>query len=116
MVTSAQIKAGLGDYLQTKMMPRLDGKRQFLLGMVYALAAGKMDDVVQAAGQNATVRALGIVDQAGNIDLDALFNAAMAQMQTQKKLVLDIPMLGSFSFDEGDLRDLRDCIARREGE
>lgn len=113
MATTAQIMAGVGDYLQTKMMPRLDAKRQFVLGVAYSLGAGRVDALVQQAGKSQIVRALGLIDEAGNIDIDALYNASMAQMQAQGRLTLDIPMFGSFVFDEGDLRDLRDCIARR---
>ena len=33
MVSAQQIKVGVGTYIETKMMPRLDSKRQFVLGM-----------------------------------------------------------------------------------
>ena len=111
MMTCEQIKAGIGDWLSMKIMPRLDGKRQFVLGMAYALCAGKLDEII---AKNDTVRALGIVDAQGCVDIDALYNAAHAQMQAQGKLTLEIPLLGSFAFDSGDLRELRDCIARQE--
>lgn len=110
MMTCEQIKAGIGDWLSMKIMPRLDGKRQFVLGMAYALCAGKLDEII---AKNDTVRALGIVDAQGCVDIDALYNAAFAQMQAQQRLEIDIPMIGAFAFDENDLRDLRESIARR---
>lgn len=110
MMTCEQIKAGIGDWLSIKIMPRLDGKRQFVLGMAYALCAGKLDEII---AKNDTVRALGIVDAQGCVDIDALYNAAFAQMQAQQRLEIDIPMIGVFAFDENDLRDLRESIARR---
>lgn len=110
MMTCEQIKAGIGDWLSVKIMPRLDGKRQFVLGMAYALCAGKLDEII---AKNDTVRALGIVDAQGRVDIDALYNAAIAQMQAQHRLEIDIPMIGAFAFDENDLRDLRESIARR---
>ena len=110
MMTCEQIKAGIGDWLSMKIMPRLDGKRQFVLGMAYALCAGKLDEII---AKNDTVRTLGIVDAQGRVDIDALYNAAFAQMQAQQRLEIDIPMIGAFAFDENDLRDLRESIARR---
>ena len=110
MATTEQIKAGIGNYIQTRLMPRLDGKRQFLLGTVYGLCVNKMDTLIAHAAQNPTVRALGVVQENGEIDIDALYSAALAQMQTQGKVSVEIPLLGAFAFDENDLRELRQMI------
>lgn len=114
MVNATQLKAGIGDYIQQRMMPRLDGKRQFLLGTLYGMCAGRMDAIFAQAAQNPTVRALGVVRDDGLIDIDAVYSAAHAQMQAQQKLRFVIPLMGEFTFDESDLRDLRECIAGRE--
>ena len=113
MVTVEQIKAGIGDYLQAKIMPRLDSKRQFVLGMAYGMGAGKIDALIAEAGKNQIVKAMGLIDENGRVDIDALYNAAIAQMQAQQQLQIDIPLMGAFTFDEADLRELRECIARR---
>lgn len=113
MATANQIKSGLGDYLEKHLMPKLDSKRQFLLGMAYGLCAGKMDALIQIAQQNNTLHALGVVAENGEIDLDALYAAANAQMQAQGKLAIDIPLIGAFVFDANDLRNLYDAIKGR---
>lgn len=113
MVNADHIKVGLGDYINQHMMPKLDSKRQFLLGMAYGLCVGRMDAVLAAVQQNATARALGIVAENGEIDLDALYNAAYAQMQKQGKLSFDIPLMGTFAFNADDLRDLYNAINGR---
>lgn len=114
MVSAQQITAGIGTYIQTKVMPRLDDKRQFALGTFYFLGAMRINQMIDALRGNQIVQAFGVIDEAGQVDIDALYNAAHAQMQAQGKLTLDIPFLGGFSFDGGDLRELRDCIARQE--
>lgn len=113
MATAIQIKAGIGEYIERHMMPRLDSKRQFLLGMGYGLAAGKMDSLMEAVQKNETARALGVISENGEIDIDALYNAAYAQMQVQGKLKLDVPMIGAFAFDADDLRELYNSIKGR---
>lgn len=110
MVTAEQLKNGIGTYLQSRLMPRLDGKRQFLLGMVYGLSANKMDELIAQGAQNPVVRALGVVQENGSIDIDALYNAALAQMQAQGKVPVEVPLIGTFAFDENDLRELRQMI------
>lgn len=113
MVNVNQIKAGLGDYINQHMMPKLDSKRQFLLGMAYGLCAGRMDAIIGAAKQSAAARTLGVVCENGDIDLDALYTAANAQMQQQGKLSFDIPFMGTFAFNADDLRDLYNAINGR---
>lgn len=113
MATANQIKLGVGDYIERHMMPRLDSKRQFLLGIVYGLAVGKMDNLMQAVQGNETAQMLGIVREDGELDIEVLYNAAYTQMQTQGKLKLDIPIVGSFAFDSDDLRELYNTIKGR---
>lgn len=55
-------------------------------------------------------RTLGIVRENGEIDVDALHSAACAQMQAQGKVTVEIPFMGTFTFDENDLRELRQMI------
>lgn len=114
MITADQLKAGIGGYLQTKMMPRLDSKRQFLLGTVYGLGAARMDALLSQAAKMPALRALGVIQENGEIDLSALYDAAQGQMQAQGKLTVEIPFMGTFSFDEGDLRDLYQAINGQE--
>lgn len=114
MVTADQIKAGIGDYLQQKMMPKLDNLRQFLLGTVYGLGAAKMDALLEQAAKTPMLRALGVIQENGEVDLGTLFEAAHAQLKAQGKLSIDIPFMGTFAFDEQDLRDLYQAINGQE--
>lgn len=108
--TANDIKAGVGNWLQSRIMPRLDDKRQFVLGVVYIIAAMKMDVLMTVIAQNSTLKALGIIHEDGTVDIDTLYDAAFAQLQAQGKLTMDIPFMGSFAFTADDLRDLRQCI------
>lgn len=106
MITSEQLKSGVGNYLQKRLMPKLDGKRQFLAGTAYGLCAGKADKILAELSKSSAIQMLGVIRENGEIDVDALFEAAYAQMQAQQKLRLDIPLMGTFVFDENDLREL----------
>ena len=114
MVEIARITAGLMDYATQHMMPKMDSKGQFLLGTVLGMAASKAETVIRGLGENEMVKALGII-QDGQMDWETLYNAAIAQIKRQGKLVWDVPLLGRLAFDEQDLRDLHQCIARQGG-
>ncbi len=113
MANASQIKAGIGDYISHHMMQKLDDKRQFALGVAYGLFAGRLDAILAAAQKNAAARVLGAVRENGEIDLDAIYNAALAQMQQQGKLSFDIPFMGTFAFNADDIRDIYNAIQGR---
>ena len=110
----ARFRDGVMDYATNHMMPKMDSKGQFLLGMALGVLSSRMEAVINQLADNELVKALGII-QSGQIDYDSLFNAAMAQIKRQGKLVWDVPLVGRLSFDEQDLRDLHQCIMRQGG-
>lgn len=110
----ARFRDGVMDYATNHMMPKMDSKGQFLLGMALGVLSSRMEAVINQLADNELVKALGII-QNGQIDYDSLFNAAMAQIKRQGKLVWDVPMIGRLAFDEQDLRDLHQCIMRQGG-
>lgn len=109
MVEIARIKDGVMAYATRYMMPKMDSKGQFVLGLALGAVSGRVESIVGNLADNETIKALGIIRD-GQVDWDTLYSAAMAQMQRQKTLVWDVPMLGRLTFDEQDLRDLHMCI------
>lgn len=110
----ARIRDGVMDYATSHMMPKMDSKGQFVLGMALGMVSSRLENIVVSLADNDMVKALGII-QNGQLDYDALFSAAMAQIKRQGKLVWDVPLLGRMAFDEQDLRDLHQCILKQGG-
>lgn len=114
MVEIARVKDGIMEYATKCMMPKMDSKGQFVLGMGLGMASAKLEGVVRELGTNPMVKALGVIN-GDEMDLDMLYKAAMDQMERQKKLVVDIPLIGRLAFNEQDLRDLYQIIAAQGG-
>ena len=47
---------------------------------------------------------MGVMDEAGNIDLDRLYNAARPRFEN--KLTVSVPLLGDLRFDQNDVDKL----------
>ena len=77
------------------------------------MATKNMEAICRELYKSNLVRALGVISESGDINVDALYAAAMEQMQQQKSLALDIPIIGRMTFDENDLRDLYQAISRQ---
>lgn len=106
MVGIAQVKNGVTTYAMQHVMPKLDSKGQFLVGMGLGALVRKAEDLLTG---NGLITAAGYVKD-GQVDLDTLYSDAVAQMQRQGQLVWDVPMLGRMTFVEQDLRDLYQSI------
>lgn len=114
MMEIARIKAGVMDYATNHMMPKMDSKGQFVLGLGLGMVSSRIEALVGSLADNELVKTLGVI-QNGQIDYDSVFSAAMAQIKRQGKLVVDFPLIGRLTFDEQDLRDLHQCITRQGG-
>jgi hypothetical protein len=114
MMEVARFRDGVMDYAVNHMMPKMDSKAQFVLGLGLGMVSSRIEAVVGKLADNELVKTLGII-QNGQIDYDSLFNSAMAQIKRQGKLMWDVPMIGRLAFDEQDLRDLHQCIVKQGG-
>lgn len=106
MVNLNQITAGLGDYIEAVMLPRMDSKRKFVTGIAYILIVSKMDQMISVISALPAIKMLGIIDPDGNVDIDSLYKAAKAQIERQGELEISIKMLGDFKFHAADIDEL----------
>lgn len=113
MVTSKQVVAGVLEYANRHIMPMLDSSKQFLAGMALGIAGGKAEALMASLSQQPMIAALGIVQPNGDVDLETLYAAAGAQLDKQKTLPIDIPIIGRLTFDRSDLDELYRAICRQ---
>ena len=113
MVTAKQAAAGIGDYLQKVVMPRMDGGRKVVIGTAYILFVGRLDKIAETLTKSSTAKLLGVVDDAGMIDIDTLQPALTEQVKQQGKLSLDIPYIGTLGFDANDIDEIFRYIRNR---
>lgn len=110
---ASRVRNGIVEYYNQHISPKLDGKSCFVGGMVIGMATKNMEAICRELYKSNLVRALGVISESGDINVDALYAAAMEQMQQQKSVALDIPIIGRMTFDENDLRDLYQAISRQ---
>jgi hypothetical protein len=71
---------------------------------------GSSELLKQSLMENAFFRTFAIVDSHGNIDVDGLMRDLRAQIAEKGKLVITLPMLGSFTFTADDVDELHRYI------
>ena len=86
MVTIDQAMRGVVRFIDTEILPHLPTGKGIGAGIVIALI---MD---------------GVMDEAGNINIDRLYNAARPKFE--QRLPVSIPFIGELTFDQNDVDKL----------
>lgn len=105
MVTIDQAMRGAMRYADNEVIPHLPGGKGIGAGIMLALIMEGSREKILALRENPAVKMMGVMDEAGNIDLDRLYNAARPRFDGQK-LPVTVPIIGELRFDVSDLDKL----------
>ena len=77
MVNTNQIKRGLANFVDAEIVNKIPGgtMKKTLVGTAMGLYIANMDKILSNALSNPFIAALGIVDEAGNVNIDSLADA-----------------------------------------
>lgn len=106
----AQVQAGVLDYINREFIAKLDGLKKWAVLSAIGIYMGKSSAVSEQILNHPVAKMMGIVDDQGMIDVDAL-HAAMIQAAEKTGTVNQyIPLLGNVTFSRGDVDTLYNCI------
>lgn len=97
MVSAEKVINGAVAYLDKELLPKLpiDGGKRVLVGVGTSLLVKGYANKLQTLKDNETAKAMQIVDEAGNIDVDLLRDEILTKMPDNgMTFELNIPMLG----------------------
>lgn len=104
-VTIDQAMRGAMRYADNEVIPHLPGGKGIGAGIMLALIMEGSREKILALRENPAIKMMQIFDDAGNIDLDKLYNAARPRFDGQK-LPITVPIIGELRFDVSDLDKL----------
>lgn len=105
MVTIDQAMRGAAKFADNEIIPHLPTGKGIGAGIMLALIMEGSREKILALRENPAVKMMQIFDDAGNIDLDKLYNAARPRFDGQK-LPVTVPIIGELRFDVSDLDKL----------
>lgn len=108
--TVDQVMTGIINYADSEIMGKLPTSGKWIMGTAIGLATTKTNNIVDALRENAIAKMLGIIDDNGNVDVDALIGAMRQAADKYGKVSFDIPMIGTMTFSASDVDRLRTFI------
>ena len=109
MVTMEQIKRGAARYVDEEFTAKLSGWQKWAVGSYAAMALENLDGMFLKLGDKPAVRAMGVIDEAGNVDLDRVYTCVKKQAQ-KGPVTFQAPLLGAVTINELDVDKLYTCI------
>lgn len=107
---SEQVIQGLMNYADSEVMGKLPTSGKWIVGTAMGLAANKTDRVIDMLKGNAIVQMLGVMDDDGMIDVDAVMTAMKTSADKYGKFTVDVPIVGKLTFTSADVDSLRNYI------
>lgn len=109
MVTMDQIKRGAARYVDEEFTAKLSGWQRWAVGAGAAMALENLEVSMSGLLENHAVRAMGVLDEAGNVDLDRVYTSLKKQAQ-KGPVTFQMPLLGAVTINEQDVDRLYTCI------
>lgn len=111
MVSIDRIERGVAKYLDTELMPQLrsGGFERVLVGTAASLVIRKAGAMVASYKDNKVVKMTGIMDDDGNIDVDAIATELKNNI-SDAGVKAEIPVIGTVTFHKDDVDKLREYI------
>ena len=109
MVTMDQIKRGAARYVDEEFTAKLSGWQRWAVGAGAAMALENLDVSMSGLRENPAVRAMGVLDEAGNVNLDRVYEAFKKQAQ-KGPVTFQAPLLGAVTINEQDVDKIYTCI------
>lgn len=112
MVTINQVQSGILQYIESDLMPHLDGLKKIGLGVYAMLAANNIASAILLYKDHPAVKMLDVFGENNEIDIDKLYNAVLPYYSNGEKQTISIPLIGDFTMDKTDIEKLYRYIKR----
>ena len=109
MVTMDQIKRGTARYVDEEFTAKLSGWQRWAVGAGAAMALENLDASMRGLIKNPAVQAMGVLDEAGSVNLDRVYEAFKKQAQ-KGPVTFQAPLLGAVTINEQDVDKIYTCI------
>lgn len=104
MVTVKQVQSGIVRYVDSDLLPHLDGMKKIGLGIYMGLASENIGAAIQKYKDHPAVAMLNVVTEDGMVDIDKVY--AVAKPMFDQKQSIDLPLIGRVTFDGNDVEKL----------
>lgn len=116
MVTKETLKNGVLTYIDSEIIPHLPSPGRWGVGALIVLLTPKYDMLYDNLVNTPMMHTLGIIDEQGLVNSDALVDALSASAEKYGKMTVSFPVIGTLSFSKEDVDKLKQYIKSSGGD
>lgn len=111
-VDPLKLANGIVNYADTEVISNLPTHGKWIVGAGMGILTSRINEMIDDLSGNALVKAAGIIDENGMIDVDLLMSNLKNSANRYGKMTVQIPVVGALTFSEADIDSLRGYIER----
>lgn len=92
MVTLAQVQNGITKYLDTEIMPKIQGWQKWVFGAAMSISLSKVANIFNVLKDNEFVKMLDVIDENNNIDIETIYREFHKQAQ-KGPITFNVPIV-----------------------
>lgn len=105
MVTLNQVQNGIARYIDSELLPNIDGWQKWVFGALASTALAKTTNIFNSLKRSEFVKMLEVIDENDNIDIDTLYREFYKQAQ-KGAVTFDVPMVGAMTLNHTDVEKI----------
>lgn len=105
MIPYKQVANGAAKYIDSEIVPKMNGFSKIAVGVMLAEAVKKGDHIVERMKAMPIITMLGIVDEEDKIDVETIYEE-MKKHISREPLRVELPMIGALTFNTDDVEKL----------
>lgn len=105
MIPYNQVANGAVKYIDSEIVPKVNGFSKIAVGVMLAEAVKRGDHIVERMKAMPMITMLGIVDEEGRVDVETIYEE-MKKHISKEPLRVELPMVGVLTFTTDDVDKL----------
>lgn len=115
MVRINSVAKGLANYIDTEILPKMGGWQRWVVGSAAGIALKRADRLITALADHPLIKAMGIIDSEGLVDLDLIYEE-FARQAAKGPAVIDITMNNELRLTAEDVDKIYRAIMSVDGQ
>jgi len=109
MATMNQVQNGLTKYIDTEILPSMQGWQKWVFGAGVSIALGNLPATINRWKGHEVVKMLGVIDENGNIDMPKVYQGIKRQ-SAKGPVSFDVPGMGTLTLHDADVDKIYNMI------
>ena len=105
MIPYNQVVNGVTRYIDSEIIPKVNGLPKIAVGIMMAAAVKRGDSIIEQMKAMPVIKMLGIVDDENEIDIDIIYEETKKHL-SREPMRMELPMVGILTFTESDIDKL----------